>query len=802
MSCQQVPRLTEDPYTFTETVPATATIFNPQTHRLAPIISSNSNNLSQKQLLSQKLSTPLHTRVIQQTISSQVQQNANVRINGLPHKIVNGFHKPAAVSNTTNAKAQQPQIQYQSQTKQVVAGNNGNVITKKFLQPAPPPPVPSLNALSYQHQSHPLYSVAKPQNSIVSTSPPASSSSPSSVPLPPLFQKSRPLGAQTLSTISSTPKQQILTNQTVVEQNVPQRNHSNVNTSRLTPIQVRGPTQGSSTVTTLTNYGVHTQFPAPSLSPVNVIRKVQQPSIAPRTPQSNTSADAKQISDSTKRKPTDSSDQSVFVTPAKRDSRPTTSVGKKGIRMQSSSSIRAKRSYSQTSHHEALQRISAAAAATEWHAPDSYIFDNTLSPLDPSPDKKEENYDLAPCVQNHWLDVSEMMSSLPMYAHITREQRIELRKAQLRRQALQYISAQKFHTTFAARKRLQCVAKALRKLRERDEAPPPKKCCFPSCINDALAMTAYCYLHITRNSDQYLFFPCTAKFSDNSQCRVPVFDISHELPLCREHAWKRDNYNRIIQEQKPKKPPRKRPKPSAMTRPIKRNKKKRKSSISSDGVVTTMSTGTTLPSVITKTGYQLTSEEISNIISRATPTSITTFNTHQQIHQDMLSICENSSAYESSEDTGVGGLSESELMVGTNEIAEEIPLGDTRLLEEHDLTNVLNQLPVDAFNELFTTVQQNGPLEPTQEEQEDLERALEAVNKQVKSLQQLTGGDAAFLGDFLDVDDQILDEADIAEVVLHSPNSSSIETDDTGNIIITSACNSATATDIRGLVQT
>lgn len=35
----------------------------------------------------------------------------------------------------------------------------------------------------------------------------------------------------------------------------------------------------------------------------------------------------------------------------------------------------------------------------------------------------------------------------------------------------------------------------------------------------------------------------------------------------------------------------------------------------------------------------------------------------------MLSICENSSAYESSEDTGVGGLSESELMVGTNEIA-------------------------------------------------------------------------------------------------------------------------------------
>lgn len=38
--------------------------------------------------------------------------------------------------------------------------------------------------------------------------------------------------------------------------------------------------------------------------------------------------------------------------------------------------------------------------------------------------------------------------------------------------------------------------------------------------------------------------------------------------------------------------------------------------------------------------------------------------------------------------------------------AIEIPLGDTRLLEEHDLTNVLNQLPEDAFNELFEGMSQ------------------------------------------------------------------------------------------------
>ena len=40
------------------------------------------------------------------------------------------------------------------------------------------------------------------------------------------------------------------------------------------------------------------------------------------------------------------------------------------------------------------------------------------------------------------------------------------------------------------------------------------------------------------NVDQQLFDFCTAKFSDNTQCCVPVFDIQHELPLCAEHAAK------------------------------------------------------------------------------------------------------------------------------------------------------------------------------------------------------------------------------------------------------------------------
>lgn len=50
----------------------------------------------------------------------------------------------------------------------------------------------------------------------------------------------------------------------------------------------------------------------------------------------------------------------------------------------------------------------------------------------------------------------------------------------------------------------------------------------------------FCYAHITKGDKQQLFHACTAKFADNSQCRLTVFDIGrHEMALCREHALKR-----------------------------------------------------------------------------------------------------------------------------------------------------------------------------------------------------------------------------------------------------------------------
>ncbi|KAH8250259.1 hypothetical protein KR026_009306 [Drosophila bipectinata] len=166
-------------------------------------------------------------------------------------------------------------------------------------------------------------------------------------------------------------------------------------------------------------------------------------------------------------------------------------------------------------------------------------------------------------------------------------------------------------------------------------------------------------------------------------------------------------------------------------------------------------------------------------------------NTADILGREMLSICENSSAYASSEDTGLGGLSESEL-IGAND-ADDIALvaNGAHLLEEHDLVNVFDTLPDDAFNELFESVQQA--------ECEAMDRALEIADKNLKCLQQTIGGsaDSAFLNDFLD--DDLL-----ADAVMHSPNTSGI---DASTLFVDSSSGGGNSSsnggsDISRLVQT
>ncbi|XP_017336859.1 INO80 complex subunit D-B [Ictalurus punctatus] len=65
-----------------------------------------------------------------------------------------------------------------------------------------------------------------------------------------------------------------------------------------------------------------------------------------------------------------------------------------------------------------------------------------------------------------------------------------------------------------------------------------------ACTNHSLPFTRLCLQHILQNSSQQLFSSCTARFADGAQCSVPVFDITHQTPLCQEHAKKMDNFLR------------------------------------------------------------------------------------------------------------------------------------------------------------------------------------------------------------------------------------------------------------------
>ncbi|XP_019945507.2 INO80 complex subunit Da [Paralichthys olivaceus] len=227
-----------------------------------------------------------------------------------------------------------------------------------------------------------------------------------------------------------------------------------------------------------------------------------------------------------------------------------------------------------------------------------------------------------------------------------------------------------------------------------------------ACNNRALPFTQHCFQHILLNRSQQLFASCTAKFADGQQCSIPVFDITHQTPLCEEHAKKMDNFlrgdgNRRVQHhQQQQRKPRKKTKPAALT---KKHKKKRRRGprrpqkpippALPQGNLGMPSTSLAMPSQ-------------ANIRSPSTP--------------DL-------SAEELPDDI-------------TNEMAD-IP-NDLELNQE-DFSDVLPRLPEDLQDfDLFEG--KNGELLPTTEEAEELVRALQAMGSYPDSLVCLTSlGDLA-----------------------------------------------------------
>lgn len=89
----------------------------------------------------------------------------------------------------------------------------------------------------------------------------------------------------------------------------------------------------------------------------------------------------------------------------------------------------------------------------EWHAPETYIFD------DQDTDDLVDNSDMSAVAQTFWF------RDIPNENILTREQRLETKRDNLRRQAFQYAQAQHFRSTILAKKRLIVVTKALAKFK-------------------------------------------------------------------------------------------------------------------------------------------------------------------------------------------------------------------------------------------------------------------------------------------------------------------------------------------------
>ncbi|XP_007436739.1 INO80 complex subunit D [Python bivittatus] len=236
-------------------------------------------------------------------------------------------------------------------------------------------------------------------------------------------------------------------------------------------------------------------------------------------------------------------------------------------------------------------------------------------------------------------------------------------------------------------RRASCTRTSPSQVKQRDASPCSGTTKGEPCTNKALPFTKHCFQHILLNRSQQLFSSCTAKFADGQQCSVPVFDITHQTPLCEEHAKKMDNFLRgdscrKVQHQQQRKP-RKKTKPPALT---KKHKKKRRRgprrpqkpippAVPQGNLI--MPTSISLPM------------EIAHIRSPSTPE-----------------------------------LSTDEL---PDDIANEITdIPHDLELNQEDFSDVLPRLP-DDLQDFDFFEGKNGDLLPTTEEAEELERALQAV---------------------------------------------------------------------------
>lgn len=200
---------------------------------------------------------------------------------------------------------------------------------------------------------------------------------------------------------------------------------------------------------------------------------------------------------------------------------------------------------------------------TEWHSPGTDLFDLACNngpgaaEEAAAADAAEESANAhrvcasppppALHVQQCWFHPQSRSNTTASttVAASSRHLRLHDRLHQLRGQARQLRLAQRSRTLSPSRRRMHAVEQTLsakvRLVAAEAAANAASRCAVASCTRTALLLATHCMEHITLDERQRLFSGCTAKFADNTQCRMPaVFDVaSQEMPLCKEHAWKR-----------------------------------------------------------------------------------------------------------------------------------------------------------------------------------------------------------------------------------------------------------------------
>ncbi|XP_071101596.1 INO80 complex subunit D-like isoform X2 [Haliotis cracherodii] len=294
------------------------------------------------------------------------------------------------------------------------------------------------------------------------------------------------------------------------------------------------------------------------------------------------------------------------------------------------------------------------------------------------------------------------------------------------------------------------------------------------CLQRALPYTNHCLKHIMYNVDQQLFDYCTAKFADNTQCCVPVFDIRHGLPLCTEHGAKVDNHQKSG-DIDIKKRPRKKTKPPALTRPPKKGKKKKKNRYirpqkpippaeptgdpgafavvaaavmaasekeeedSSDGEKDeehSASTSTSMDHSITESSSSGPAQVAEKMETEDSEEAQKNDEDKEEDEEEEEEEDDEEDKEEMEPEGALSNVPLEEMLPASGRIEDidktfELPLEQaSRLLEEQDFQDVFNKIPDEAFD-IFSG--KNGDFVPTLQETEELERALAAATKDVYS---------------------------------------------------------------------